>query len=261
MTQTSPNQDLLEQLRQSARAMSRQDKSKTYLQWLDVLCAEHGFTYTSLKKRVEEIEAQALAESLAAEDRIWDSRLTASRVWGDVPKDSDQSIALPVKDDGNVPWPAGFIESRLFTLAEAGVRSSLSGPVFRMDGHEMLYDGEELRLVSDQTLLMAFILLSRGVKCGDVVVCSLPDLERAFGGALPTLGLPIAEKEIERTLWRLSNCRLTFDEYGFDGAILAYADARHAPERFGFAFAPAFINFFYPFMQFLRSQDAPASQA
>ena len=251
MSQTPLNQELLEQLRMSAREKARRDKSRTYLQWLDLLCGEHGFTYTSLKKRIEELEAQALAEALAAEDRMWEERLARSRVWGVPPELADQTLPLPVEDNTHVPWPHSFIESRLFTLTESGPRRTLSGPVFRMDGHEMLFDGEELRISPDQTLLLGFIMASRGIRCGAIVQSSLADFEGVMGCSLPDLGIPMSHAEVERTLWRLSNCRLNFGDYDFDGPILAYADSRRAPNHFGFAFNPAFANFYYPFFRIL----------
>lgn len=251
MSKTPLNEALLEQLRVSARENARRDKSKTYLQWLDLLCGEHGFTYTSLKKRIEELEAQALAESLAAEDRMWKERLAKSRVWGVPPEIADQTLPLPVEDNTSVPWPHCFIESRLFSLTEFGPHRELSGPVFRMDGREMFFDGEELRVSSDQTLLIGFIMASRGARCGSIVQCSLADFEDTMGCRLTDLGIPMAHAEIERTLWRLSNCRLNFGDYNFDGPILAYADARRAPDHFGFAFNPAFANFYYPVLRIL----------
>ena len=61
----------------------------------------------------------------------------------------------------------------------------------------------------------------------------------------------MSHEEVERVLWRLSNCHLTFADYDFDGPILAYADASKAPYHFGYAFNPAFANFFYPFLRIL----------
>ena len=251
MTCTSFDQALLAQLRMSARERARKDKSKTYLQWLDELCSSYGFAYTALKRRVEEIEAEAEAESLRVEDRLWHERLAASRVWGAIPDPATQSLPLPIDDDACVPWPAQFIECRLFLLTESGPRKTHTGPVFRLDGRDMNYDGEELRISPDQTLLMGFISMSRGLRCGEVVACSLAELERRMGGSLLEFGLPVSYVEIERTLWRLANCRLAFPDVGFGGQILAYADARHAPQSFSFAFNPKFANFYYPFLAFV----------
>lgn len=251
MSQTSFDQALLDQLRTSARERARKDKSKTYLQWLDELCSPYGFAYTSLKRRVEEIEAEAAAEAMCVEDRLWDKRLARSRVWGTTPDPTTQSLPLPVDDDVHVPWPTGFFECRLFSLTESGPRETLSGPVFRLDDKDMRYDGEELRISPDQTLLMGFITMSRGVHCGEVVVCSLADFESRMGGSLMEFGIPVSHGEIERTLWRLVNCRLVYPDVGFDGPILAYADTRRAPQSFSFAFNPKFANFYYPFLGFL----------
>jgi len=94
----------------------------------------------------------------------------------------------------------------------------------------MRYDGQTLRISPDQTLLMGFITMSRRIRCGEVVACLLSELESRMGGSLLEFGIPVSHVEIERTLWRLVNCRLTFPDVGFDGSILAYADARHAPD-------------------------------
>lgn len=251
MSQTVLNQDFLEDLRRSAREKSRLDKSRTYLQWLDQLCGEFGFTYTSLKKRIEELEALLLAESLAADDQKWEERLARSRVWGSIPERVDQSLPLPVEDGFHAPWPHAFVESRLFSLTEFGPRRALSGPIFRTDGREMFYGGEELRISSDQILLMGLIMASRDVPCGAIVECSLINLERVMGFPLSEEENSMSHEEVERVLWRLSNCHLTFADYDFDGPILAYADARKNPEHFRYAFNPTFANFFYPFLRIL----------
>ncbi|WP_447982599.1 hypothetical protein [Achromobacter kerstersii] len=251
MSQTFLNQDFLEDLRRSAREKSRLDKSRTYLQWLDQLCGEFGFTYTSLKKRIEELEALLLAESLAADDQKWEERLARSRVWGSIPERVDQSLPLPVEDGFHAPWPHAFVESRLFSLTEFGPRRALSGPIFRTDGREMFYGGEELRISSDQILLMGLIMASRDVPCGAIVECSLSNLEQVMGSPLSDQGNPMSPTDVERTLWRLSNCHLRFSDYDFDGPILAYSDASKAPDNFLYVFNPAFANFFYPFLRVL----------
>lgn len=245
MSKSHFTQAFLEQVRAAAREKSRQDKSKSYLQWLDHLCGEHGFTYTSLKRRIEDLE---VAQVAAIEDDLWRTRLADCRVWGHLPAKEDHMPSLPVHDDGNVPWPGGFIESRLFSLASTGLRRMVSGPVYRMDGLPMSYEGEELRLCHDQTLLMAFVLVSRDAPCGALVRGSLQSLERVMGGPLTELGIPVSHVDIERSLWRLTNGLVTFHEYSFDGPLLAYADARRAPDYFEFAFNPDFAYFYYPLL-------------
>lgn len=257
MSQTLFNQDLLEQLRSSAWKKSRQDKSRSYLQWLDLLCGEYGFTYTSLKKHIEELEAVAaaksLAEMLAAEDVMWDERLAKSRVWGKLVAPPEVTLPIPVEDEFHVPWPSCFVESRLFSLSEKVPRRTLTGPVYRMDGKAMLFDGEELRICHDQTLLMVLLMVSGKRLCGTLIECSLQAFETTLGSSLAEAGMAL--HDIERTLWRLSNCRLIFEEYGFDGPLLAHADAGSAPTHFKFAFNPTFAHFYYPILKlFSRMQ-------
>lgn len=251
MSQTPLNQELLEQLRSSAWKKSRQDKSRSYLQWLDLLCGEYGFVYTSLKTHIEALEA---AELLATEDAMWKERLAKSRVWGKLAAPIEITLPIPVEDEFHVPWPNCFMESRLFSLTEKVPRRTLTGPVYRMDGKTMLFEGEELRICHDQTLLMAFIMASGKRPCGTLIECSLKAFEAILGSSMAGAGMAL--HEIERTLWRLSNCRLIFEEYGFDGPLLAYADAGSAPTYFKFAFNPVFAHFYYPILKlFSRAQE------
>jgi len=242
------NQALLDQLRLAAKIKARQDRSRSHMQWLDVLSAELGFTFNSLTERIKELEAQALAEAVDAEDERWMQRLEQSRVWGALPPTELHTLALPVEGDENVPWPHSLAACALFSLAESGARPAMSGPVYRLDGEVMAYEGDELRIDPDQTLLMAFIMASRGVRCGERVESSLASLEARMGCRLAELGMPIEVRELERTLWRLSNCRLEYNARRFDGPILAYVDATRAPDHFEYAFNPAFANFYYPFL-------------
>lgn len=257
MSQTLFNQELLEQLRSSAREKSRQDKSRSYLQWLDLLCGEYGFVYTSLKTHIEALEAEAaaksLAELLAAEDAMWNERFVQSRVWGKLVAPLEVTLPIPVEDEFHVPWPSCFVESRLFSLNEKVPRRTLTGPVYRMDGKTMLFEGEELRICHDQTLLMVFLMVSGKRPCGTLIECSLQAFEATLGSSLAEAGMAL--HDIERTLWRLSNCRLIFEEYGFDGPLLVYADAGSVSTHFKFAFNPAFAHFYYPILKlFSRMQ-------
>ncbi len=250
VSQTLFNQELLEQLRSSAWNKSREDKSRSYMQWLDLLCGEYGFVYTSLKTHIEALE---VAELLTAEDAMWKERLAKSRVWGTLVSPPEVTLPIPVEDEFHVPWPSCFVESRLFSLSEKVPRRTLTGPVYRMDGKTMLFEGEELRICHDQTLLMVLLMVSGKKPCGALIECSLQAFETTLGSSLAEAGMAL--HDIERTLWRLSNCRLIFEEYGFDGPLLVYADAGSVPAHFKFAFNPAFAHFYYPILKlFSRMQ-------
>ncbi|MEO3714091.1 hypothetical protein [Roseateles flavus] len=253
MSKPTLNQAFLDQLRLSAKDKARQDPSLSYMQWLDELCSELGFTYNSLRDRIKELEAQALAESLAAEDTMWVQRLALPRVWGSLPPATRQKFPLPLEGDRDVPWPNSLVTCSLFTVTEIGPRQAKSGPVFSLDDESMAYQGDELRVSCDQTLLMAFIMASRGMRCGALVSCSLESLEARMGCRLTELGMPIEVREIERTLWRLCHCRLEFAARRFDGPILAYVNATKAPAQFEYAFNPDFANFYFPILAILGS--------
>lgn len=214
--------------------------------WLDHFCEPFGFTYTALKRRVETLEAEAESQALAQEDQTWRERLEKSLVWGALP--TEREITLPLPDSGvsQVPWPNCFAGTCLFSVSETGPRAKCCGPVFNIDNREIHFEGEELTVSIDQTLLMAFIMAARGLRCGALVECGVYKSQADGGRCLPDVADTVAPIEITRTLWRLSNCRLAVDEYGFDGPVLAYADARRAPEHISFAFNPAFANFYFP---------------
>lgn len=248
MTQAPITRELLEQIRQSAWEKSRQDKSRSHHQWLDHLCGPYGYTYTALREHVAKLEEAALAQAMAAEDRIWNERFASSLSWGTRPHAGDQTLLFPEADANHVPWPNCFVPSRLFSLRESGPREMRSGPVFHMEGVEIIYEGEELAIMTDQTLLMALIVASRGVRCGAVVECALHE-PQGGGRHLPDLVDSVAGFEIARTLWRLVHCRLVLNDYGFDGPILSYADASRAPDHMAFAFNPDFANFYYPILR------------
>lgn len=179
---------------------------------------------------------------------MWDDRFASSLVWGTRPAAGDQTLQFPEVGANHVPWPDCFVPSRLFSLWESGPREMRAGPVFHAEDMDILFEGEELAIMTDQTLLMAFIVASRGLRCGAVVECALRASQDG-GRHLPDLADSVAGFEIARTLWRLVNCRLVVDDYGFDGPILRYADASRAPEHMTFAFNPNFANFYYPILR------------
>ena len=244
------NQQLLENLKREAKRKKRSDPSSSYNKWLDVLSSQHGFaTYNSLKRRVEELEQQAHDEELAAEEKQWAKRFEETLVWGsagDRQNEIAETLPLPVAE-GSVPWPNCFSGSSLFTCAD-GPRRQCNGPVFTMDGPEMHFRGEELRVADDHTVLMALISVAGKHPCGRVVEFSTDDLDKAVGRPLPKWGIPVHYKAIARTLWRLSHSELAVDEFKFKGPILSYADARQQPGHFAVRFNPKFANFYYPIL-------------
>jgi hypothetical protein len=248
------NQQLLEMLKRNAKKLKRDAPSLSHNQWLDVLSSQHGYaTFNSLKRRVEELEQQALDEALAAEEELWAKRLEEPMVWGkhsDDPAGHFETIPLPVSV-GSVVWPNCFSGSNIFTCAD-GPRRQLDGPLYTFDGPEMHFQGEELRVADDETIFMALISATGQHPCGRMVEFSTEDLDKALGRPLPDCGMPVQYDAIARTLWRLVHCELTVSEFAFKGPLLSYADARQAPRHFAVRFNPDFANFFYPFLALLR---------
>jgi hypothetical protein len=146
-------------------------------------------------------------------------------------------------------WPICFAGSNLFTCGE-GPRRQFDGPLFTMDEPDMLFQGEELRVADDHTVLQALISTVGIYPCGRLVEFSTEDLEKAVGLPLPEWGIPVQYESIARSLWRLVHCELTVNHYKFSGPILSYADARQAPKSFAVRFNPNFANFFYPILKF-----------
>jgi hypothetical protein len=110
----------------------------------------------------------------------------------------------------------------------------------------MLFQGEELRVGDDETILMALISVAGKHPCGRLVEFSVEDLDKAAGTPLPEWGMPVQYDAIARTLWRLAHCQLTVSQFKFKGPILSFADARQTPARFAIRFHPSFVNFYYP---------------
>jgi len=254
MSNIALNQQLLENLKREAKKKKRENPSLTHNQWLDVLSAQYGYaTYNSLKRRVEEIEQQARDQDVAAEEEQWAKRFEEPLVWGSVTGHGrnalDETFPLPVAD-GSVPWPNCFCGSSLFTCAN-GPRRQFDGPVYTVDGPEMHFQGEELRVGDDETILMALISVAGKLPCGRLVEFSTDDLDKAVGLPLPDWGMPVQYNAIARTLWRLTHSELTVSEFKFRGPILSYADARQQPGHFAIRFNPNFANFFHPVLMLL----------
>jgi hypothetical protein len=248
MSHTLLNQQLLESLKRSAKKKKRDDPSLSHSQWLDALSAEHGYaTFSSLKRRVEELEQQAHDAALAVEDEQWAKRFEEPMVWGRIADgrgELGETLPLPVSA-GSVPWVNCFSGSSLFTCAD-GPRRQLDGPLYTFGSPEMHFQGEELRVADDQTIFMALISATGQLPCGRLVEFSTEDLDKAIGLPLPEFGIPVEYDAIARTLWRLVHCELTVSEFKFKGPLLSYADARRAPGHFAIRFNPDFANFYYP---------------
>lgn len=235
----------LESLKKRAKKLAREDLSATHVQWLDRLCAEFGYTYTALKLHIEVLE-QAARD--AEEDALWAPRFSVPFPWGALSEKTGmpprQTLPLPFVKAGGIPWPRCFAGSSLFNTAE-GPRRMLSQALPAIDGPVMLFKGEELRVTQDVDVLMGLLMVSSFEPCGSLVETSLTDLEAAWGRSSLEMGFGAERRHLEKSLWRLSSCTLTVQEYDFDGPLLAYVDASSLPDRLAFRLHPDVANFFY----------------
>lgn len=248
------NQQLLKNIKREAKKKKRENGSLNYNQWLNILSSQYGHaTFESLMRRVKEIEQEELDQSMALEKEKWVKRFEESLVWGNIDGDGGSALnvtfPLPVSA-GSIPWPNCFCGSSLFTCAD-GPRRQFDGSVKSLDGPEMYFRGEELRVGEDNTVLMALISVAGKLPCGTMVEFSRGDLDEAIGLPLPDWGIPVQYDAIARVLWRLTNSELTVSKFKFNGSILFHADARQQPERFKIRFNPKFANFFYPILALL----------
>lgn len=247
MSHTTLNHQLLESIKRDAKKKTRHDPSLSYNQWLNALSAQYGYaTFSSLKRRVEELEQEARDAALAEEDALWARRFEKPMVWGTLSDEGGglgQTFPLPVEDD-SVVWPDCFAGSSLFSCGE-GPRRQLDGALRVLDATEMYFSGEELRVGEDQAIFMVLISSVGRQPCGQLVEFSTADLDQVAGLPLPEWGIPVQYEAIARTLWRLVHCELTVNKFRFKGPLLSYADARRAPQRFAVRFNPDFANFFY----------------
>jgi hypothetical protein len=238
----------LETLKKRAKKLAREDKSAnhTKCQWLDKLCAEYGYTYTSLKRHVEALEQAAWD---AEEDALWAPRFSAPFTWGVLTEKSGtpprQNRPLPFMGAGEIPWPRCFALSPLFSIAECP-RRMLSDELSVLDGTTIFFKGEELRQGQDVDVLMGLFMVSGRSRCGSRVETSLANLEAAWGRSLQNMGLSAERRHLEKSLWRLAHCTLTVQKYDYDGPLLAYADASNLPDRLAFRLHPDLANLFYP---------------
>lgn len=250
MSKVLLDQQLLKNIKRDAKKKRREDGSLRYRQWLNVLSATHGYaTFGSLKRRVEELEQQARDDAMAGESAKWVTRFAEGMVWGNLERGQVgllETLPLPVDGD-SVPWPDCFNGSNLFSRSE-GPRRELDGMLDTFDASETHYRGEELRAADDRTIFMVLMAAVGGQPCGRLVELSTEDLDRAAGLPLPKWGIPVQYDSIAKTLWRLVHCELKIAEFKFKGPLLAYADARQAPDRFAVRFNPDFANLYYPIL-------------
>jgi hypothetical protein len=194
--------------------------------------SRYGFTFASAKQYLEE--------------KVWDEKFQGRRVWGSPPSKKNYKRAFTETDRSEVAWSNCLNGCALFSVSESSFRASRSGPVFNVDQAEISYEGEELRVEQDQILLMGLITLSRGKPCGITLEFTLKMLEQEIGHPIPAFRVKKNDKEIERSLWRLANCRLIMPAFGFDGPFLSYADVSQSPQHYRCAFNPSFSCLHHP---------------
>jgi hypothetical protein len=237
---------LLDELRANAKKLSKEDKTKSYVEWLNYLSRPYGVsTFQKLKQKAEELERIANKSVIEEEEKIiWQLRLSEPAPWGTLkpigPEKYLETIGLPNHDEKHVPWPHCF--GGLFNCAISS-RKQIDKKIFSFDDFDIHYIGEELRVATDQFVLMALIMLSGKIPCGRLFKFSLQDIEAACGLQLDEIGMPMHFREIERTLWRLTHCEFRY-ESAFSGSILVFADTQQAPEKYRVRFNPALPNLF-----------------
>lgn len=251
------NNKLLSEIRSKAKEKSKIDKSLGYVAWLNFYSKPYGVTtYKALK---EYLAAQERKQFEKEEEIIWNERLAQPKPWdrSHTVRSGYPSVTMPIPSNNgiNVPWPPLLNSSHLFTLGE-GFRRNCDEDIYSDDDILIHYLGEELFISPDQTVLMALILLSKDVPCGMAFEFSLRDFEESLGGKLEELGIPF-HKEIERTLWRLTYCRLTIESFNFRGPFLIYADTRKAPAYYQVKINPQFIHFYINDQIFLALMKSP----
>jgi len=248
MKQVQLSLALLDQVKAEAKQLERSDKSKSYVEWLNVLAQKYGVhTFEALNKKLKE---QLQKDASKAETLIWNARYSEDGLlWGTLgPGGQDnclESMALPVTGS-NVPWPHCFSENALFSPAE-GPRSQIDGELKTLFGStEVFYQGEQLSVGGDQTVLMAIMTFSGKHRCGRLLEFSVADLEASIGCKFSEMGMPLVIDEISRSLWRLTHCNLRVDDFEFSGPILVFSDTRKPSEKYRVRINPDFYNFFSP---------------
>lgn len=223
-----------------AKKLSREDKSRTYQQHLNALAKEYGHSYESLLQHLDSIEKAALD---TAEALIWADRFRGGMEWGSLPKsNTEYSMLLPVMGPNEYPMAHALIG--LFRCGE-GPREQYSDWIPSLGEPTTRYVGEELRIPSDDMIFAGLVMSSRGKLCGEMINLTLAKFEVAIGCRLEDLGMPLSSSEISRTLWRLTHSTVSVPSCGFEGSLLMYADARHAPDKFSYRFNPEIARLYF----------------
>ena len=243
--------DFLGRIKARAKLLAKSDKSRSHVEWLNSIAQEFGArTFELLKDRLEKQDREA---EIHAEKLIWEKRFSDGPLcWGTLgPVGANavtQSLGIPFLDQREVPWPHCFIDTRLFTVGE-GPRRQVVGKLNSLDeATDAFFEGEELRIGSDQTVFMAIMSYSNRTACGQLLTFSVQDLEKAIGCKFNEMGIPVGDQEIGRSLWRLHHCNLRIDDFDFDGPLLVYADVRKAPSEYRVRINPDFYNFYSPLL-------------
>ncbi len=239
------NNKLLSEIRSKAKEKSKIDKSLGYVAWLNFYSKPYGVTtYKALK---EYLAAQERKQFEKEEEIIWNERLAQTKPWdrSHTVRTDCQSVSMAIPDNNgtDVPWPMLLCGSSLFTFG-AKFRRSRNENVHTTDDTSIHFQGEELFMSPDQDVLMALILLSKGVPLGKLFEFSLRDFERSLGAELDKLSMPFHYNEIERALWRLTYCTLTVESFNFRGPFLIYADTRKAPACYQVKINPELIKLY-----------------
>ena len=159
------SKQLLDELRANAKKLSREDKTRSYVEWLNFLSRPFGAsTYQNLKQQLEDLELNAQKLILEEEEsKIWQLRLDGPAPWGTLapigPEKYEETFSFPAHEKSFVPWPNCFSTSSLFSAAN-GPRRQLDNKIFSLDRIGMHYAGEELRVDADENVLMTIIVLS-----------------------------------------------------------------------------------------------------
>ena len=132
----------------------------------------------------------------------------------------------------------------LFLCGE-GRREQYSGWIPSFGEPTTHYQGEELRISSDDAIFSGLVMGSREKFIGEVISLSLENFEAGMGCRLEDLGMPVSPAEIARTLWRLTHSVVSVPSVGFDGPLLKYADTSHAPGIFHYRFNPEIARLYY----------------
>jgi len=227
-------------LRRDAKRLSREDKSRTYQQHLECLAKTYGFSYEGLLTHLSELKRAAID---AAEATRWSDRFRNGMVWGTPPQNEEEySMMLPVAQRDR--YPLAYALVGLFGCGE-GPREQCSHWISSVEEPITHYQGEELRISVDDMIFAGLVMCSRGKRFGEVISLTLTEFETELGCRLEDCGIPVSPAEIPKTLWRLAHSVVTVPTLGFEGPLLQYVDATHAPERISYRFHPDIARLYY----------------